>query len=114
MAGFSYKSLKSWKIDNIDLTQQVSLSIFTDFRYQSIKITWLLLIFIDTDFYRLTTSGHIISLSKNENMFKKSKTKQNKTKQNDQKITPDLRSVKSTRKYIYYTTTWEISAIWLA
>ena len=35
-------------------------------------------------------------------MFKK---KQNKTKQNDQKITPDLRRVKSTRKYIYYTTT---------
>ena len=44
------------KIDNIDLTQQFSLSIFTDFRYQSIKITFRLLpIFIDTDFYRLTT-----------------------------------------------------------
>ena len=42
-----YKSLKSWKIDTIDLTQQFSLSIFTDFRYQSIKITWLLSIFID-------------------------------------------------------------------
>ena len=41
------------KIDNIDLTQQFSLSIFTDFRYQSIKITFRLLpIFIDTDFYR--------------------------------------------------------------
>ena len=52
---YRYKSLKSWKIDNIDLTQQFSLSIFTDFRYQSIKITWLLPIFIDTDFYRLTT-----------------------------------------------------------
>ena len=51
---YRYKSLKSWKIDNIDLTQQFSLSIFTDFRYQSIKITWLLSIFIDTDFYRLT------------------------------------------------------------
>ena len=39
----------SWKIDTIDLTQQFSLSIFTDFRYQSI---------IDTDqFYRLTTQG---------------------------------------------------------
>ena len=39
----------SWKIDTIDLTQQFSLSIFTDFRYQSI---------IDTDqFYRLTTPG---------------------------------------------------------
>ena len=37
-----YKSLKSWKIDNIDLTQQFNLSIFTDFRNQSIKITWLL------------------------------------------------------------------------
>ena len=37
----------SWKIDTIDLTQQFSLSISTDFRYQSI---------IDTDqFYRLTT-----------------------------------------------------------
>ena len=44
---YRYKSLKSWKIDNIDLTQQFSLSIFTDFRYQSIKITWLLPIFID-------------------------------------------------------------------
>ena len=44
---YHYKSLKSWKIDNIDLTQQSSLSIFTDFRYQSIKITWLLTIFID-------------------------------------------------------------------
>ena len=47
MADFRYISLKSWKIDNIDLTQQFSLSIFTDVRYQSIKITWLLLIFID-------------------------------------------------------------------
>ena len=44
---YRYKSLKSWKIDNIELTQQFSLSIFTDFRYQSIKITWLLSIFID-------------------------------------------------------------------
>ena len=35
------------QIDNIDLTQQFSLSIFTDFCYQSINITWLLLIFID-------------------------------------------------------------------
>ena len=33
------------------MTQQFSLSIFTDFRYQSIKITDL----IATDFYRLTT-----------------------------------------------------------
>ena len=44
---YRYKSLKSWKIDNIDLTQQFSLSILTDFRYQLIKITWLLSIFID-------------------------------------------------------------------
>ena len=29
---YRYKSLKSWKIDYIDLTQQFSLSIFTDFR----------------------------------------------------------------------------------
>ena len=58
---YRYKSLKSWKIDNIDLTQQFSLSIFTDFRYKSIKITWLLSIFIDTDFYRLTTPGYIDS-----------------------------------------------------
>ena len=29
---YRYKSLKSWKIDNIDLTQQFGLSIFTDFR----------------------------------------------------------------------------------
>ena len=35
------------KIDNIDLTQQFNLSIFSDFRYQSIKITWLLPISID-------------------------------------------------------------------
>ena len=46
MADFRYKSLKSWKIDNIDLTQQFRLSIFTDFRYQSIKISWLLPIYI--------------------------------------------------------------------
>ena len=57
---YRYKSLKSWQIHNIDLTQQFDLSIFTDFRYQSIKITWLLSIFIDTDFYRLTTPGIII------------------------------------------------------
>ena len=44
---YRYKSLKSWKIDIVDLTQQFSLLIFTDFRYQSIKITWLLSIFID-------------------------------------------------------------------
>ena len=42
---------------DIDLTQQFSLSIFTEFRYQAIKITWLLPIFIDTDFYRFTTPG---------------------------------------------------------
>ena len=47
MGDFSYKSLKPWKIDNIDLTLQFSLSIFTDFRYQSMKITRLLTIFID-------------------------------------------------------------------
>ena len=52
---YHYKLLKSWKMDNIDLTQQLSLSIFTDFRYQSIKITWLVSILIDTYFYRLTT-----------------------------------------------------------
>ena len=39
---YRYKSLRSWKIDNIDLTQQFDFSIFTNFRYQSIKITWLL------------------------------------------------------------------------
>ena len=42
-----YKSLKSWKINNIDLTQQFSLTICTDFRYQTIKIIWLLSISID-------------------------------------------------------------------
>ena len=57
MSDFRYKWLKSWKIHNIDLTQQFSLSIFTDFRYQSIKIPWLLSIFMDNDFYRLTTPG---------------------------------------------------------
>ena len=39
------------------MTQQISLSIFTDFPYQPIKITRLLSIFIDTDFYRLSTPG---------------------------------------------------------
>ena len=39
------------------MTQQIGLSIFTDFPYQSIKITRLLSIFIDTDFYRLSTPG---------------------------------------------------------
>ena len=38
MADLRYKSLKSWKIDNIDLTQQFS-RFFTDFRYQSMKKT---------------------------------------------------------------------------
>ena len=60
MSEFHYKSLKSWKTDNIDLTQQFSLSILTDFRYQSLKITWLLaiaIVFIDTDFFPLTTLG---------------------------------------------------------
>ena len=37
-ADFRYKSLKSWKIDNIDLTQKFTLLIFT---------YWLLPIFID-------------------------------------------------------------------
>ena len=41
-----YQSLKSWKIDIIDLIKQFSLSIFTYFRYQSIQITWSLPIFI--------------------------------------------------------------------
>ena len=36
---YRYKSLKSRKIDNIDLTQQFSLSISTDFRYQLTKST---------------------------------------------------------------------------
>ena len=57
MSDFRYKRLKLWKIHNIDLTQQFSLSIFTDFRYQSIKIPWLLSIFMDNDFDRLTTPG---------------------------------------------------------
>ena len=61
MADIRYKSLKSWKIGNIDLTQHFSLSIFTDFRYQSIKIPWLLPISVDTDFYRLTTPGTSVS-----------------------------------------------------
>ena len=34
---YRYNSLKSWKIDNIDLTEQFSLSVFSDFCYQSIK-----------------------------------------------------------------------------
>ena len=32
MADFRFQSLKSWKIDNIDLTEQVTSSIFSDFR----------------------------------------------------------------------------------
>ena len=47
MADFGYKSLRSRKIDNIDLIQQLSLPIFTDFRYQSIKIACSLPILID-------------------------------------------------------------------
>ena len=48
MEDLRYQSLiKPWKVDNIDLTHQFSLSVLTDFRYQSIKITWLLPIFID-------------------------------------------------------------------
>ena len=47
----SIVNLKQWKsiFRNlyIDLTCQFSVSLFTDFRYQSIKITWLLPIFID-------------------------------------------------------------------
>ena len=46
MADFRYIPLKSWKIDNIDLTHQFSISIFNDFHCQSIKITWLLSIFM--------------------------------------------------------------------
>ena len=42
---YRYKSIKARKIDNIDLTQQFSPSVSTDFRYQSIKITCLLSIF---------------------------------------------------------------------
>ena len=52
MTDFRYKSLRSRKIDNINLTQQLSLPIFTDFRYQSIKITCLLPIRI-----RITPAG---------------------------------------------------------
>ena len=50
MADFRYKSIKSWKIANIDLTQQFSLSIFTRFPLSIDKNH-----FIATDFYRLTT-----------------------------------------------------------
>ena len=35
MVDFFYKSFKPRKVNNIDLTQQFSLSIFTNFRYQS-------------------------------------------------------------------------------
>ena len=52
MVDFRYKLLRSWKIDNIDFTQQFFLSIFTDFHYQSIKITW----FFMTRFIRLWNS----------------------------------------------------------
>ena len=40
MSDIDYKLLKSWKIDNVDVTQQFSLSIFN-------QIAWLLPIFID-------------------------------------------------------------------
>ena len=39
MEDLRYQSLKPRKVDNIDLTHQFSLSVLTDFRYQSIKIT---------------------------------------------------------------------------
>ena len=63
VANFHYKSIKSWKIDNIISIwhSNLNLLIFTDFHYQSIKITWMLPIFIDTDFYRLTTPGNTYS-----------------------------------------------------
>ena len=67
---YRYKSLKSWKIDYIDLIKQFSLSIFTNFRYQSIKITWLLSIFIYTDFYRLTTPGSKAHKKETQSFFK--------------------------------------------
>ena len=47
MSANRYKSLKCWKIGDINLTQQFNLSISTNFHYQSIKITWVLSIFID-------------------------------------------------------------------
>ena len=47
LADFRFKSLKLWEIDNVDLTQQYNLSIFTDFRYQLIKVILLLPIFVD-------------------------------------------------------------------
>ena len=52
VANFHYKSIKSWKIDNIISIwhSNLNLLIFTDFHYQSIKITWMLPIFIDTGF----------------------------------------------------------------
>ena len=49
VSAFHYNSLKSWKIDDIDLKKQFSLKIFTVFRYQSIKTTWLLSAFIDIE-----------------------------------------------------------------
>ena len=45
------------------MTQRFNLSNFTDFCYQSIKITWLLSIFTDTDFYQLTTPASISIMS---------------------------------------------------
>ena len=50
---YRYKSLKSWKIDIVDLTQQFSSSIFTYFRYRFRYKNHLIAI----DFYRLTTPG---------------------------------------------------------
>ena len=54
---YRYKSIKARKIDNIDLTQQFSPSVSTDFRYQSIKITWLLSIFYLYWFLSIDHSG---------------------------------------------------------
>ena len=54
---YRYKSLKSWKIDTIDLTQQFSLSIFTDFRYQSLKIYLIAIYFYRYRFLSIDYSG---------------------------------------------------------
>ena len=59
MSDFHYESLKSWKTDNIDLTQQFSLSILTDFRYQSLKITWLLSILSIPIFFHWLLWGRV-------------------------------------------------------
>ena len=63
MADFRYKSLKPWKINDIDLTQQFSLSIFTDFRHQSITLDCYRFLSIDYSGGYGEAQGYLLQVS---------------------------------------------------